>query len=497
MKLSFPSNFGRRLKRNRYVTVASPLYDWLQSRDWHVKHHRDVISMQFDVLGPIRITDGNGTRPVTGTRQRILLAALLAHAKQPMSAGKLAEFVWDGKPPARPVSTLRTYLTRLRQELGPVVAARIRTVNGGYLAEVGPGELDVLAFEALCRKAGTAAGTADWTAVADHAAAALALWRGDPLEDVPSQMLRGRWLPGLEQQHLQAAEWQAEAWLQLGRHEQLIQRLRQLTAEHPLRERFHAQLMRALACCGRQAEALAVYRDARKVLVEELGIDPGPELRGLHKRILDGDDALSAQPPGALAPETLAAPAPGVPAPVTASVPGAPRQLPGAPSSAAWPAPSPTLPPRSPSASNGPPHGASPAPWTCSSTRSTQTRPPSPATPAPSTIRSPAPHLTATIRSPPEILSLRQASAKPCQGVPGIPPDAGFWPNAGRPGDHGGPGEPDLVLPGRYADRRDRHVRKRLVTCWPGTPGIGRVLIAAISDISPSARPGQLCSWAG
>jgi len=272
--------------------------------------------MLFEVLGPMRVTDDGRAHPVAGVRQRILLGALLAHANQPLPTEKLAEIVWDGAPPQRAVPTLRTYLTRLRQDLGPPAASRIRTRDGGYLAEVGPGDLDALDFEALCHDAGAAIRAADWAAASDRATRALALWRATPLADVPSQVLRDMWLPRLEQQHLQVSEWRIEAELQLGHHQQLIAPLRQLIAEHPLRERFHAQLMRALAHCGRQAEALAAYQEARTILVEELGIEPGPELRNLHERILAGDGA----PPPLAAELAL-----GV-SPVTAI----PRQLPAA-----------------------------------------------------------------------------------------------------------------------------------------------------------------------
>jgi DNA-binding SARP family transcriptional activator len=255
-------------------------------------------------------------------RQRILLGALLAHANQPVRVEHLAEIVWDGAPPGRAVPTLRTYVARLRQDLGPDAASCIRTRDGGYLAEVGPGELDALVFEGLCHDAGDAAAAADWAGASDRAARALAMWRGAPLGDAPSQALRDAWLPHLDQQRLQVTEWRIEAELHLGRHEHLVAQLRRLTADHPLRERFHAQLMLALYRCGRQAEALAAYQDARTTLVEELGVEPGRELRHLHERILaedrdaDGDPIAAQLRLGLVAQKTLVA---------------VPRQLPAAP----------------------------------------------------------------------------------------------------------------------------------------------------------------------
>ena len=281
--------------------------------------------MRFEVLGPVRVADGRGTRPVVGARQRILLGALLTHVGRAVPAEQLAEFVWDGAPPGRAIPTLRTYVARLRQAIGPEAASRILTSDGGYIAEVGLGELDTLDFEELCRhtEAGIRAG--DWARASDHAAEALALWRGAPLGDVPCQALRDACLPRLGQQRIQVTEWQAEAGLHMGRHESLVPQLRQLTADHPLRERFHAQLMFALCRGGRRAEALAVYHDARKLIVGELGIEPGPELRRLHERILaDDDDLAGAGDPAA--PRELAA----VPAALGAPMAAVPRQLPAA-----------------------------------------------------------------------------------------------------------------------------------------------------------------------
>jgi DNA-binding SARP family transcriptional activator len=245
--------------------------------------------LRFEVLGPMRVADEEQSRPVVGARQRIVLGALLERANQPVSAGKLVEVVWDGAPPDRAAPTLRTYMVRLRRDLGPRAGARILTKDNGYVAQVEEHELDALLFEAHCRRADAAASAGDWPRVAEAAENALALWRGTPLVDVPSKFLHEAWLPRLEQWWLQAREWQAEAALRLGRSEQLIQPLRELTAAHPLRERFHAQLMLALYRAGRQAEALAAYRDARQVLVETLGIEPGTELRSLHARILSGE----------------------------------------------------------------------------------------------------------------------------------------------------------------------------------------------------------------
>ena len=246
--------------------------------------------MRFEILGPLQVVDeAGGLRPVAASRQRVLLAALLLRANQPVPVEELAELVWDGAPPAKAVATVRTYVMRLRHALGPEGAARIITRDPGYLIRLETSELDVLQFEALCQQAGAASRARAWEEVSTRATQALQLWRGTPLVDVSCKALRDTRVPHLEQFRVQALEWRIEADLHRGRHEQLIPQLQALVVEHPLREHFHAQLMLALARCGRQAEALAAYQNARRVLIGELGIEPGPELRGLQGRILAGD----------------------------------------------------------------------------------------------------------------------------------------------------------------------------------------------------------------
>jgi DNA-binding SARP family transcriptional activator/predicted negative regulator of RcsB-dependent stress response len=263
---------------------------------------------------------------VPGARQRALLACLLLSANVPVSCDALAEAVWDGSPPPGAPATLRSHVRRLRQALGPGAGARITACDPGYLISVGEPELDVLGFEAACAEAGAARRAARWPEASAAAARAVELWRGAPLLDVPSQVLRDRFVPRLEQLRLQALEDRAEADLRLGRQDRLIPELRELAAEHPVRERFHAQLMEALARAGRQAEALDAYRQARRALVEELGIEPGPQLRLLHQQILDGDPALAAPLAG-----HDGTPQSSPPATDPASSPaGVPRQLPGA-----------------------------------------------------------------------------------------------------------------------------------------------------------------------
>ena len=272
--------------------------------------------MRFGVLGSLMVMDETGREIVLPAgRLRILMAALLLRANHVVSLDELVDALWDGQGPAGAARTARVHVTRLRQALGPT-ADRVVTRAPGYLVRVEDGELDEQVFRTLCREAGAAARERRWTPALESLTQALGLWRGTPLADVPSESLRGQFVPRAEQSRLQALEDRIEAELRLGRCEQVVPRVRDLAVAYPLRERFHAQLIAALAAGGRRAEALDAYQQARRVLVDELGIEPGPELRTLHKRILDGEaDPI---PPQSIAPRE----------PVPART--APRQLPAA-----------------------------------------------------------------------------------------------------------------------------------------------------------------------
>jgi DNA-binding SARP family transcriptional activator/tetratricopeptide (TPR) repeat protein len=255
--------------------------------------------MRFGVLGSLQVTAGDCGEPgdVLATRLRVLLAVLLWRANQAVPAGELAELVWDGAPPAGAPDAVRALVMRLRRRLDPRAAARIVTRAPGYAIEISGDELDASRFETLTRKAGAAVRAGQWAQAARTATDALGLWRGVPLADIPSQLLRDQWVPHLDQLHLQALDWRIEGDLHDGRHEQIVPELGDLTARHPLREHFHSQLMLALYRCARQAEALAAYQHARDVLVTELGVEPGPGLRDLHRRILAADPALAVTGP--------------------------------------------------------------------------------------------------------------------------------------------------------------------------------------------------------
>jgi DNA-binding SARP family transcriptional activator/Tfp pilus assembly protein PilF len=288
--------------------------------------------MQFCLLGPLVVRRGRTVIPVRPGKQRAVLAMLLLDANKVVPVEDLAEALWGDAPPPSARVGIRNYVKQLRQALGDDGRARIRTEPPGYLISAGADELDVSQFEALLGSAREAARAGSWQRAAEQARAALALWRGEPLADVASEVLALREVPRLADMRLLALETRLDADLHLGGHADVIIELRRLAAAHPLREHLHALLMLALYRCGRQAEALGAYQNARRELINELGTEPAAELRDLHQRILAGDPALAAPGPGlatAPGPEPVTA---GDSEPMAASAlgPVIPRELPGA-----------------------------------------------------------------------------------------------------------------------------------------------------------------------
>jgi DNA-binding SARP family transcriptional activator/Flp pilus assembly protein TadD len=252
---------------------------------------------EFCLLGPLLVRQGGAVTPVTRGKERAVLAALLLGAGRAVSLDELAETLWGAGPPPSARVTLQNYVRRLRKILADTGGSRIRTLPHGYLMSVAAGELDVSRFAALQAAAREAARERAWDRAAAQLRAALSLWRGEPLADVPSQLLALREVPRLTEMRLQAVEARIDADLHLGDHGAVLGELRQLAAVHPLRERLHALLMLALWRDGQQAEALAAYQRARRILIDELGVEPGPELRRLEHQILTADPALAASAP--------------------------------------------------------------------------------------------------------------------------------------------------------------------------------------------------------
>jgi DNA-binding SARP family transcriptional activator/tetratricopeptide (TPR) repeat protein len=241
--------------------------------------------MAFCLLGPLTVRDGEVRVPIPPGKQRVLLAALLLQAGRTVSTDELAGLLWGPARPPSAAATVHNYVKRLRQALG-ASRDRIMTQPGGYLIRVNPGELDVMAMEEALASAHQAARRAAWADADTQASAALALWRGEPLCDIDSGVLPAQEVPRLAELRFQARELHIEASLHLGGHAAVLAQARGLAAEAPLREHTHALLIRALHECGRRAEALQAYQNARRVLVEELGCEPGPELQVLHREIL-------------------------------------------------------------------------------------------------------------------------------------------------------------------------------------------------------------------
>jgi DNA-binding SARP family transcriptional activator/ABC-type branched-subunit amino acid transport system substrate-binding protein len=257
--------------------------------------------MEFRLLGPLEIADGDGTVRLAEGRQRGVLVLLLLHRNEAVSSDRLIDALWGERAPPTAAKVLQNHVGQLRRALGDRDGARLQTRGRGYALRVESGELDVERFERLVRAGGDALGRDDPAAAAVWLREALALWRGPALADVAYESFAQPEIARLDERRLVALERRIEADLALGRHTEVIAELEALVAEHPLRERPRGQLMLALYRSGRQAEALEVFQDVRHALVEQLGVEPGPGLRGLQAAILRHDPAL-APPPGAWPP---------------------------------------------------------------------------------------------------------------------------------------------------------------------------------------------------
>ncbi|WP_180290498.1 AfsR/SARP family transcriptional regulator [Streptomyces sp. TLI_171] len=209
---------------------------------------------------------------------------LLLHPNRPVTLDRLIDALWGAQAPATAEASLRNLVARLRRALGDQDGQRLQAVPAGYRLQVAEDELDTLRFDAAVQRARAAHQAGDLPQVLDATAAALDLWRGDPLADLPelSVSVGESW----RESRLQALEWRFDAELRGGRPETVVAELTGLTAEHPLREAFHVQLMQALDATGHRAKALETYQRLRTALHEELGVEPGPAVRQVHQRIL-------------------------------------------------------------------------------------------------------------------------------------------------------------------------------------------------------------------
>jgi WD40 repeat protein/DNA-binding SARP family transcriptional activator len=256
--------------------------------------------VQFRILGPLEVLDDAG-QPLAlgGAKQRALLAVLLLHAGQIVSAERLIDELWGEDPPDTARNILQVYVANLRKVLEPgrpkrTASALLKTQPPGYRLDLGGHALDLDRFERLVGEGRAALAAGQASAASTLLCAAVGLWRGPALGDV-ALLSRGQGaLAELEERRLAALEERIQADLALARHSELVGELEGLVAEHPLRERLWAQLMVALYRSGRQADALAAFQRARERLVEELGIEPGAELRELEVQVLAQDVRLAA-----------------------------------------------------------------------------------------------------------------------------------------------------------------------------------------------------------
>jgi DNA-binding SARP family transcriptional activator len=247
--------------------------------------------MDYRILGSLEASDGERLLALGGSRQKAVLALLLLRANEALSRDVIIDELWGESPPVTAAKVLQNCISALRKEL-PDGGESLRTVGSSYALHVGADELDRDRFEhALSRgRAALAAGESEDAAA--QLRAALALWRGAPLSDFAYERFAQEEIVRLDELHVEAVEDRIDADLACGRADELVAELEALVARHPVRERLRRQLMLALYRSGRQAEALAAYRDARQTLLGELGIEPTRALQELEKAILAQDPAL-------------------------------------------------------------------------------------------------------------------------------------------------------------------------------------------------------------
>ena len=262
--------------------------------------------MEFRLLGPVEVVDESGAVPLKGTKIRTLLAALLLAPGQVLAANRLVDIIWDDEPPPTARALIQTYVSTLRRAIGDTDARIIRTRAPGYLVVVEERGLDRVVFDHLVAQGRSATADGRHREASNAFRTADALWRGPALGGVRSRVLAME-ATRLDEQRIAVTEARIAADLALGLAEELVGELTVLVGQHPTRPSLRGQLMLALYRAGRTADALAVYRQGREALVDELGIEPGAELNRLHEGILRSDPTLLG--PRAT-PATVAPPAP-------------------------------------------------------------------------------------------------------------------------------------------------------------------------------------------
>ena len=235
--------------------------------------------MEFRILGPLEVVEDGRPISIRRGKEQALLAYLLLHANEVVPSGRLIDVLWDERPPPTASKILQNGVSHLRKQLGN---ARLETRDPGYLLHVERDELDLERFERLAREG--------------RETEALALWRGTPLLDLRDERFADEARRRLEEQRLAVIEDRVDADLAAGRQANLIPELEALVSANPLRERPVGQLMLALYRAGRQSDALEAYQRARRRLSDELGLEPGPQLQEIERRILTHDPELAGPP---------------------------------------------------------------------------------------------------------------------------------------------------------------------------------------------------------
>lgn len=257
--------------------------------------------MDFRMLGPFEVWDDGSPISLGGRRQRAVLALLAIHAGEVLSTDRIVEEIWAEDSPPSAVRTVHSYVSRLRSSLrfgsqtergSDILVSR----DPGYVLTIEPTWVDAVRFERGVARGAASMGAGDPEEANDELRRALALWRGTALADFAFESFATRESERLSERRLEAIELRIDTDLALVRHAQLVAELEGLVVSHPMRERFWAQLMVALYRSGRQSDALAVYGRVRRMLIDELGIEPGPELRRLERMVLEQSPELAWEP---------------------------------------------------------------------------------------------------------------------------------------------------------------------------------------------------------
>jgi DNA-binding SARP family transcriptional activator len=248
-------------------------------------------TVEFRILGPLEVRNGRDGVSLDAPKVRALLGVLLLHPNEVVSNERLIDELWGEQPPASAAKIVQTYVSQLRRGLD---ADAIATRAPGYVLQVGEDALDAMRFRHLAAEGRRLAGSGEHQPALGIYREALDLWRGPPLANVRFESFARSEVEQLEEERLGALMDLIDCEFALGHHEEVVAELETLVRKHPLRERLRAQLMLALYRCGRQADALASYQEARRTLVDELGLEPSRELQDLEQSILTHDHALTA-----------------------------------------------------------------------------------------------------------------------------------------------------------------------------------------------------------